>query len=82
MGFSGPEAKSSTTQAGSENAGDLKDIPYSQQQVLAGQAYVEYLIPLRLRHGRRNRALSPAAKLFIEHARVVAKPLTRWKSST
>ena len=42
------------TQAGSENAGDLKDIPYSQQQVLAGQAYVEYLIPQRLRHGRRT----------------------------
>src|SRR5207245_5267196 len=25
------------TQSGTENAGDLKDLPYSQQQVLAGQ---------------------------------------------
>src|SRR3954465_6859 len=42
------------TQAGTESAGDLKDIPYNQQQVLAGQAYVEYLIPQRMRHGRRT----------------------------
>src|SRR6478752_7709581 len=42
------------TQAGTESAGDLKDIAYNQQQVLAGQAYVEYLIPQRLRHGRRT----------------------------
>src|SRR3954447_23281723 len=42
------------TQAGTESAGDLKDIAYNQQQVLAGQAYVEYVIPQRLRHGRRT----------------------------
>jgi pimeloyl-ACP methyl ester carboxylesterase len=42
------------TQSGNESAGDLKDIPYNQQQVLAGQAYVEYFIPQRLRHGRRT----------------------------
>ena len=42
------------TQSGTENAGDLKDIPYKEQQVLGGQAYVEYLIPQRLRHGRRT----------------------------
>ena len=42
------------TQGGTENAGDLKNIPYNQQQVLAGQAYVEYFIPQRLRHGRRT----------------------------
>ena len=41
-------------QTGTENAGDLKDIPYNQQQVLAGQAYVEYFIPQRLRYGRRT----------------------------
>jgi hypothetical protein len=29
------------TQGGTQNAGDLKNIPYNQQQVLAGQAYVE-----------------------------------------
>jgi pimeloyl-ACP methyl ester carboxylesterase len=42
------------TQTGTESAGDLKDIPYNQQQVLAGQAYVEYFIPQRLRYGRRT----------------------------
>jgi len=40
------------TQPGTENAGDLKNIPFNQQQVLAGQAYVEYFIPQRLRRGR------------------------------
>ena len=29
------------TQAGNEATGDLKEIPYNQQQVLAGQAYVD-----------------------------------------
>jgi pimeloyl-ACP methyl ester carboxylesterase len=42
------------TQTGTESAGDLKNIPYNQQQVLAGQAYVEYFIPQRLRNGRRT----------------------------
>jgi pimeloyl-ACP methyl ester carboxylesterase len=42
------------TQGGTQNAGDLKNIPYNQQQVLAGQSYVEYLIPQKLRHGRRT----------------------------
>jgi pimeloyl-ACP methyl ester carboxylesterase len=42
------------TQTGNESAGDLKDVPYDRQQVLAGQAYVEYFIPQRLRHGRRT----------------------------
>src|SRR5215471_12488360 len=32
----------SRTQSGSENAGDLKGIPFAEQQFLAGQAYVEY----------------------------------------
>jgi hypothetical protein len=40
------------TQSGSENAGDLKSIPFAEQQVLAGQAYVEYFIPQKLRRGR------------------------------
>jgi pimeloyl-ACP methyl ester carboxylesterase len=40
------------TQSGSENAGDLKSIPFPEQQVLAGQAYVEYFIPQKLRRGR------------------------------
>ena len=42
------------TQTGSENAGDLKNIPYARQQVLAGQAYVEYFIPQRLRRGAKT----------------------------
>jgi pimeloyl-ACP methyl ester carboxylesterase len=42
------------TQPGTENAGDLKNIPYNQQQVLAGQAYVEYFIPQKLRRGRNT----------------------------
>src|SRR5437764_15305984 len=42
----------SRTQTGTENAGDLKNIPMKEQQVLAGQAYVEYFIPQALRHGR------------------------------
>jgi hypothetical protein len=42
------------TQTGAENAGDLKSIPYHQQQVLAGQAYVEYFIPQRPRRGPRT----------------------------
>jgi pimeloyl-ACP methyl ester carboxylesterase len=42
------------TQTGAENAGDLKNIPYNQQQVLAGQAYVEYFIPQRLRRTART----------------------------
>ena len=39
------------TQAGTENAGDLKDIAITQQQLLVGQAYVEYFIPQKLRDG-------------------------------
>jgi hypothetical protein len=42
------------TQAGTQNAGDLKNIPFNQQQILVGQAYVEYFIPQNLRHGRRT----------------------------
>jgi len=42
------------TQTGTEAAGDRKEIPYNQQQVLAGQAYVEYFIPQRLRRGPRT----------------------------
>jgi pimeloyl-ACP methyl ester carboxylesterase len=42
------------TQTGNEAAGDRKQIPYNQQQVLAGQAYVEYFIPQRLRRGPRT----------------------------
>ncbi len=40
------------TQSGTENAGDQKDIPYNQQQILVGQAYVEYFIPQKLRNGK------------------------------
>ena len=40
------------TQSGTENVGDLKSIPFAEQQVLAGQAYVEYFIPQKLRRGR------------------------------
>ena len=42
------------TQSGTQNAGDLKDIPYNQQQVLVGQAYVEYFIPQKLRNGKNT----------------------------
>ena len=42
------------TQTGTENAGDLKNIPYTQQQILVGQAYVEYFIPQNLRRGKRT----------------------------
>ena len=37
------------TQSGTQSAGDLKNIPYNQTQVLTGQAYVEYFIPAKLR---------------------------------
>ena len=33
------------TQTGTENAGDLKNIAINQQQILVGQAYIEYFIP-------------------------------------
>lgn len=42
------------TQAGTENAGDLKDIAINQQQLLVGQAYVEYFIPQKLRNGKNT----------------------------
>src|SRR5439155_8834639 len=42
------------TQSGTQNAGDLKNIPYNQTQVLAGQAYVEYFIPANLRIARNT----------------------------
>ena len=42
------------TQSGTQNAGNLKDIPYNQQQVLVGQAYVEYFIPHKLRNGKNT----------------------------
>jgi pimeloyl-ACP methyl ester carboxylesterase len=42
------------TQSGTQNAGDLKNIPYQQQQYLVGQAYVEYFIPLKLRNGKNT----------------------------
>ena len=42
------------TQPGTENAGDQKNIPYKQQQILVGQAYVEYFIPQNLRRGKRT----------------------------
>lgn len=42
------------TQSGTLNAGDLKQIPYNQQQYLAGQAYVEYFIPQNLRNGKNT----------------------------
>jgi hypothetical protein len=42
------------TQSDTQNAGDLKDIPYNQQQVLVGQAYVEYFIPNKLRNGKNT----------------------------
>jgi pimeloyl-ACP methyl ester carboxylesterase len=40
------------TQTGTESAGDRKDLAYSNQDVLVGQAYVEYFIPQRLRSGK------------------------------
>jgi hypothetical protein len=42
------------TQSGTQNAGDLKNVPYNQQQYLIGQAYVEYFIPLKLRNGKNT----------------------------
>ena len=41
-------------QAGTENAGDLKNIAINQQQILVGQAYVEYFIPQKLRNGKNT----------------------------
>ncbi|TMA64333.1 MAG: hypothetical protein E6J73_07490 [Deltaproteobacteria bacterium] len=43
------------TQSGTQSAGDLKNIPYNQTQVLTGQAYVEYFIPAKLRNGKNTR---------------------------
>lgn len=42
------------TQAGTQNAGDLRNIPYNQQQYMVGQAYVEYFIPAKLRSGKNT----------------------------
>lgn len=42
------------TQAGTLNVGDLKNVAYNQQQTLVGQAYVEYFIPAKLRHGKNT----------------------------
>ena len=42
------------TQSGSQNVGDLKNVPYNQQQSLVGQAYVEYFIPEKLRNGKNT----------------------------
>jgi len=42
------------TQSGTQNAGDLKNLPYNQQQYLVGQAYVEYFIPQKLRNGKNT----------------------------
>lgn len=39
------------TQTGTQPAGDLKDVPYREQDILTGQAYVEYFIPSELRNG-------------------------------
>jgi pimeloyl-ACP methyl ester carboxylesterase len=40
------------TQTGTEKAGDRKDLPFTEQDVSVGQAYVEYFIPQRLRAGK------------------------------
>src|SRR5580704_3631141 len=40
------------TQTGSENAGDRKNLPFTDQDISVGQAYVEYFIPQRLRAGK------------------------------
>ena len=40
------------TQAGTENAGDRKNLPFADQDISVGQAYVEYFIPQRLRAGK------------------------------
>jgi pimeloyl-ACP methyl ester carboxylesterase len=42
------------TQSGSQKVGDLKNVPYNQQQSLVGQAYVEYFIPEKLRNGKNT----------------------------
>jgi pimeloyl-ACP methyl ester carboxylesterase len=42
------------TQTGTENAGDLKNIAINQQQILVGQAYIEYFIPQKLRSGKNT----------------------------
>src|SRR5436190_10937241 len=67
-------------QSGTENAGDLKDLPYNQQQVLAGQAYVEYLIPQNLRHGRRTLpiVLIPGGALVGVHFLTTPDGRERW----
>jgi pimeloyl-ACP methyl ester carboxylesterase len=40
------------TQTGTENAGDRKGLPFTEQEISVGQAYVEYFIPQRLRAGK------------------------------
>jgi hypothetical protein len=40
------------SQAGTENAGDRKGLPFAEQEISVGQAYVEYFVPQRLRAGR------------------------------
>lgn len=41
-------------QVGTFAAGDQKALAYRDQEVLVGQAYVEYFIPHRLRHGKKT----------------------------
>ena len=40
------------TQTGTQNAGDRKGLPFTEQDMLVGQSYVEYFIPQRLRAGK------------------------------
>jgi pimeloyl-ACP methyl ester carboxylesterase len=54
---------------GTENAGDLKNIKLADQDILVGQAYVEYFIPAKLRAGTKTApvVLIPGGTLIGAH---------------
>jgi pimeloyl-ACP methyl ester carboxylesterase len=57
------------TQSGTEPAGDLKNLPFTDQDILVGQAYVEYFIPQKLRAGKNTvpNVLIPGGTLIGAH---------------
>ena len=42
------------TQAGAFDAGDLKGLKFTDQDIMVGQSYVEYFIPQKLRNGKNT----------------------------
>ena len=57
------------TQVGTFEAGDLKALKYTDQDILVGQAYVEYFVPRRLRNGKNTIpiVLMPGGSLIGAH---------------